>query len=230
MKFKVHLIKNRRQDEGNKGFSISELIKEITLKMQIQYWGLMPAFKGNTIARVRLNGKSARSMAAPGIDYELDLFGEDFGTLFDISFSRMKKRFALAGIGLLSFGALLGIGAEKAEAVQKPSLPTAESNEKTRVSSATISHTQVEAFLNDINPGEYSLEKYRLAYYHNNTTAHVNTQDQHVNNPHTDNSHTNSWTNESSHQNQWNNSPHQNVPGGAHTNAHVNAIPGDYIY
>lgn len=230
MKFKVHLLKNHKPDTGRAGLSLSGVLEELKLRYQVHRLGLSHAFAGNTITKVRLNGKAACHAKTPGYEYELNLFGDDYRTMLDLFMGRMKKQFAMTGIGLVSFAALLGIGADKAEAVVQPSIPSASSTEKTKVSSPTVSHTGVESFLDGVYRDENKMEKYRLVYYHNNVNAHVNTTDQHVNTPHTDNAHTNSWTNESSHQNQWNNSPHQNSPGGVHTNAHVNAIPGEYIY
>lgn len=243
MRFKVHLLKNHKPDTGEAAFTLSAILEEIKLKYQIHRWGLSHAFAGEAIAKVRLNGKAFCNAKKMGYEYELNLFGNDCGTMLDLFLGRMKKQFAMTGIGILSFAALLGIGADKAEAVVQPTVPSATSMEKTKVSSHAVSHAGFEAYLNEAFLEEYSSDKYKLVYYHSNLSSHVNTGDTHVNNPHSNNTHTNSWTNATSHQNQWNNTPHQNTSG-AHTNvgpvtghsnipavpggAHTNVIPGTH--
>jgi len=227
VKFKVNLLKNKGKSKGNNNFSLFSFLEDLRLRFEIYYWGLDSAFAGEHISRIRLNRSGLEAGRAPGYDYELNLFGEDYRTILDVFLIRMKKQFAVAGIGLLSFGALLGIGAGNAEAVQKSSIPISSTSEKSGLSTAAIPHTQIETSMKGLFSMDNSRERFKLVYYHSNS-AHTNVYTTHVNTGHVDNSHTNSWSNQSTHSDQWNNTPHQNF-GGGHTDVSGD-VPGDYIY
>ena len=241
MKFKVHLLKNSKPDSDKSGLNLSEILEDLKLKYQVYRWGLNYAFAGENIARVRLNSRVAVCSKTPGYGYELNLYGDDYKTRIDMLLGRVRKQFAIAGIGLVSFVALLGIGGEKAEASQKVLAVPSVSKEGAKVSSPAISHADIDSYMQDAFPGEYMSEKFQLAYYHSNSSSHTNTGGTHVNNPHSDNAstHTNTWTNAQTHQNTWNNvghqnlpSPHSNLPGGVHANvsggSHVNVSPNTH--
>ncbi len=239
MKFKVHLLKSKNADPERAPQNLSDVINYLRLKYQVARWGLSYALAGEVIAKVRLNRRSVTCRESKAYSYELDMLNNDYRTMMDLFFGKVKKQLALAGVGLVSFVALLGIGGGKVEASQQILNAPSVSKESTKTSNPAISHAAIDSYLQEAFPGEYASEKFQLAYYHNNI-SHVNTGETHVNNPHSDVSgtHTNTWTNAQTHQNTWNNighqntppDAHQNSPGGVHSNIHSNTIPGDYIY
>lgn len=239
MNFKVTLKRNKQVNSDDLFFTVPRMLYKFKLIYELYRWGLNHAMFSENISIVKLKNRDPKTANARRYSYELDLFKNGLQTKLELFLGSAKRQLTMASIGIVSFSALLGVSGESAEASHKRIDASSVSKESIKAASSAITHVDIESYLFENFQINNETEKFKMAYYHNNISQHVNTDGSHVNNPHSDNSasHVNTWSNAQTHQNTWNNAghqdtpiTHQNAPGGAHTNVHANTLPGDYIY
>ncbi len=207
MHFKVHLVKDLEYREKEQK-SLYMFIEKWKLKFSLFYWGLNKAFVEEEPVLVNLLSTKAKTKDCKE-EYELNLYETSSLPLSIIG--NIKRRFALAGFGLLAFGFIMGSPAN-ADVKAKPSSFSME--KKMESKAPVIPDTALETILANTITGE-NMPDTKLTYYHINTQPfHTNQVWNNANPGHTNQvwnnsspgTHTNNWNNA------WSDTGHVNMP------------------
>lgn len=227
MQYNVRLLKNSYEQPGN--FSLARIIREIKLNLQLHYWGLHIAMDGQKPVPVKLLGKDSSNKAPARDTYEIDLYKtHSCGIKVGSFLSGLKRKFAVGGVSLVAFAALLGLQAREARAVSYKAKTTPPVTQKRIESEVPVipeydfTPFAVESILQgrQRNP-------LKLAYHNNYAPYHTNTSWEDTGGGHQNETWTNSIA--GSHSNSVSDE-HTDTGAGGHVNAPSGDLESEYLY
>jgi hypothetical protein len=229
MNFDIKL-RNGSNSQKKKTATLVDAARYIRLKLELCYFGLDEAMKGEVPASVNLSGagSTCRNMGFMPQGYEIDFYGAGLGTSFCSLLGGLKRRLALGSISFMAAVSLTGVQAPPAQAAMAAPVTVVSQAATGIIKSETplINNSRIDNFINSAlklsNNNSHRVIA-AVAQHYNTVDPHINVHTDHINTGHAD-VHTDHFN--TVHNNahaDHSNTVHSNAPGYNHNNTlHTN--------